>query len=209
MTSDCRWWGLRREAGPVREPDRQAGPGDLLETRHQPQGPAREVRLVGGAGECNVGKSGMTHCRHYRTAAVSAAGAVTADRSVQHLSAPAAPRLVAPSGCFAGGYETAAVRWGWVVHGMPDKFAILAFPHFRTFALSHSHTPTISHYIKPCVRLHDPPARRREGGRGQGRLRMPPPLRPPRSFWYNSVIQPQGSAEAERGPRLKEPGPSL
>ena len=30
---------------------RQAGPDDLLETRHQPQGPAREVRLVG---ECNV-----------------------------------------------------------------------------------------------------------------------------------------------------------
>ena len=32
----------------------------------------------------------MTHCRHYRTAAVSAAGAVTADRSVQPLPAPVA-----------------------------------------------------------------------------------------------------------------------
>ena len=27
------------------------------------------------------------------------------------VTTPAAPRLEAPSGCFAGGYETAAVRW--------------------------------------------------------------------------------------------------
>ena len=37
----------------------------------------------------------------------SAAGAGQGDG---HVTTPAAPRLEAPSGCFAGGYETAAVR---------------------------------------------------------------------------------------------------
>ena len=49
--------------------------------------------------------------------------------------------------------------------GMQKHFHILSFHHPTISILSHSHIALIR------VRLHDPPVRRREGGRGQGRLR--------------------------------------
>ena len=86
-----------------------------------------------------------------------------------------------------------------VVKSRAGESSISPFSHFLILILPQSHIALIR------IRLHDPPVRRRQGGRGQGRLRMTP-LRPPRSFWYNSVIQPQGSADAERGPGSQEPG---
>ena len=49
--------------------------------------------------------------------------------------------------------------------GMQKHFHILSFHHPTISILPHSHITLIR------VRLHDPPVRRREGGRGQGRLR--------------------------------------
>lgn len=66
-----------------------------------------------------------------------------------HLTPARFGRLLAAQGTLAAVCDPHEIVNVMGEAGLEFMLAFLSFPHFRTFAISHSHTPTFPHYIFP------------------------------------------------------------